>query len=140
MAFTTEAELIQFVKDTMGASFEKVSDDGFTRAVTQASQELHWTLPLDNPQKEFWMVERTKRFVIYILLIESAHKFQYKKISLQQRFQHYYQLLQLMDAQFAKALEDEPSLFDVGTYSNLGSYISAGFSYDFITGEDISNY
>lgn len=137
---STEQEVIEFVKDTMGASFEKVGDAGFSRAVTQASQELHWTLPISDPKKEYWFTERTKRYVIYILLIESAHKFQYKKISLQHRFQHYYQLLQLMDAQFAKALEEEPLLFDVGTYGNLGSYITVGFTYDFVTGEDVSGY
>jgi hypothetical protein len=134
-----ELELVQFVRESMGATYEKVSDDGFKRAATQASQELNWQLPLNDPRKEYWMVERTKRFVIYILLIESAHKFQYKKIYLQHRFQHYIQLLKMMDDEFLRALDTMPDLFDTGTYGELCAYITVGFSYD-ITGNDITNY
>lgn len=130
MSLPDEQTLVKFVKDTMGASYEKVGDDGFKSAVMQASQELRWTLPLNDPKKEFWMVERTKRYVMYILLIESAHKFQYKKISLQHRFQQYIQLIKMMDAQFLKAIEDNPELFDTGTYTILCSYLSSGFAYD----------
>jgi len=134
-----EQELVQFVKDTMGASYEKVSDDGFKRAVLQATQELNWSLPINDPKKEFWIVERTKRFVIYILLVESADKFQYKKIFLQHRFQQYLQLLKLMDEEFLRALETSPELFDTNTYNNLCSYITTGFSYD-MAGNDITPY
>ena len=130
MALTDEAALIEFVKDTMGASYAKVSDDGFKRAVTQAQAELHWALPLSDSFKEFWLVERTKRYITYILLFESAHKFQYKKISLQHRFNHYKQLLELMDNEFLKALEDNPELFDTGTWPNLSFYLTNGFQYD----------
>ena len=137
MALTTEAELITFVKDTMGASYEKVSDDGFKRAVSQAQAELHWLLPLTDSFKEFWLVERTKRFVTYILLFESAHKFQYKKISLQHRFAHYMQLLKMMDDSFKEALENNPDLFDTSVWPNLTFYLTNGFQYD-VDGEDLT--
>lgn len=132
-----EPELIQFVKNTMGASYEKVSDDGFKNACKQAQAELNWSLPINNSFKEFWLTERTKRYVTYILLFESAHKFQYKKINLQHRFKHYFQLLELMDDHFKQAIEDNPTEFDTSTGTQLAIYLSSGFSYD-IDGEDVT--
>ena len=130
MALDTENELVQFVKDMMGASYEKVSDDGFKHAVTQAQAELQWSVPLSNSFQEYWMVERTKRFVTYILLFESAHKFQYKKISLQHRFKHYKDLLEIMDTEFLRAIEDNPENFDTSTGTVLCFYLTNGFQYD----------
>ena len=133
----TESELIQFVKDTMGTSFTKVSEAGFSRAVTQATSELNWSLPCTDSFKQFWLIERTKRYLTYILLFESAHKFQYKKISLQHRFLHYKQLLELMDAEFTKAIEDNPMKFDTSSGTQLAIYLTNGFVYD-SDGEDLT--
>ena len=130
MALVDEQELVAFVKDMMGASYEKVSDDGFKRAVTQAQSELNWSLPLSDSFKEYWMVERTKRYVTHILLFESAHKFQYKKISLQHRFKHYKELLELMDEDFKAAIESNPEKFDTSTGTMLCSYLTNGFQYN----------
>jgi len=130
MALVDEQELISFVKDMMGASSEKVSDDGFKKAVVQAQSELNWSVPLSDPFQEYWMIERTKRFVTYILLFESAHKFQYKKISLQHRFKHYKDLLEMMDAEFLAAIENNPDKFDTSTGSELSIYLTNGFTYD----------
>ncbi len=137
MALNTEQELVSFIQQIMGASYNKLSDDSFKAACKLAQMELHWNLPLVHSDKEYWLIERSKRYVIYILLTESAHKFQYKKIFLQQRFANYLKLLELMDKQFAAALEDSPDLFDTGTWPNLCYYISVGFQYDF-DGEDIT--
>ncbi len=130
-------EVIDFVKSGMGDTSSAVSDSGFTNAVTQALRELHWVLPMNNPQKEYWIIERSKRYVIYTLLIDSAHKFQFKKMYLQHRFQHYIQLIKIMDDNFSKSLEDDPTLFDVGIYPNLTFYITNGFEYNDL-GEDLS--
>ena len=139
MALANEEELVSFVKDVMGASYEKVAHDGFKRAVAQAKAELHWDFPIVDSFKEYWLVERTKRFITYILLFESAHKFQYKKISLQHRFSHYMQLLTMMDEQFKEALENNPDIFDTGTWSNLTFYLTNGFQYD-SDGEDLTYF
>jgi len=139
MALENEEELVSFVKDTMGASYEKVTDDGFKRASSQAQAELHWSLPLNDSFKEYWLVERTKRFVTNILLFESAHKFQYKKISLQHRFAQYIQLIKLMDDEFKAALEDNPDVFDTGVWPNLAFYLTNGFQYD-TDGEDLTYF
>lgn len=142
MALTNEQELISFVKDLMGASYEKVSSNGFQKAYTHASSELRWSIPTSNSFREFWIIERTKRYVTGILLFESAHKFQYKKINLQHRFQQYFKLLEMYDAEFYKAIEDNPMSFDnldIEGISGaiLGSYLTTGFQYD-TDGEDVT--
>lgn len=136
MPILDNTELIALVKPAMGATSAKVLDESFTSAIRVASQELHWTLPLDDPFKECWMVERTKRHAIQILLIESASKFQYKQIYLQHRFQNYLKLIQLLDGLFEKAIEDYPLLFDVGTYDRFVEYIGNSFQYD-IAGREV---
>lgn len=137
MTLQNTTEVINFVKDSMGDTSSAVSDAAMTNAAAQALKELHWTLPITDDSKEYWIIERTKRYVIYTLLIDSAHKFQFKKMYLQHRFQHYIQLIKMMDAEFQKSLENEPNLFDVGTYPNLTFYITNGFEYNEL-GEDAS--
>ena len=131
MTIATVDDLVDIVKNLMGASYNVVSDDGFEQAVQQALDELHWTLPCTDSKKGYWIVERSRRHVIYILLVESAHKFRFKEINLHNRFKHYFDLIKMMDAQFAKAIESNPLLFDCDVYENFGSYITAGFVYDF---------
>lgn len=135
MALTTAADVILFVKKGMGDVSNNVDDDGFSVAVTQALQELNWVLPMDDGQKEFWVIERTKRYVIFNLLIVSANKFQFKKMYLQHRFQQYIKLLAVMDKQFEKAIENSTDLFDMGTYVDVSFYITNGFQYNQL-GED----
>lgn len=129
MALTSKDDIYDVVKTLLGASSDKVTDPGFENAVIQALNELHWGVPIDDAQKEFWIIERSKRYVLAVLLVESAHKFQYKKIYLQHRFAQYFKLIEFMDAEFAKAMENDPTLFDVDTWGNLGDYITNGFNY-----------
>ena len=139
MAISDQEELIEIVKTLMGDSFDRVSDQGFISATTQAEMELGWSYPLADARKCFWLVERARRFTVYVLMVESAHKFQYKQIHLEHRFKHYIQLIEQMDAAFYKALEDFPELFDQidGSYSDFAFYISPGFVYDSL-GRDLT--
>lgn len=137
MAITDKKELVKIVKSLMGASYDKVSDDGFSHAINQACMELHWSPPLTDETQSFWLIERAKRFVIEVLLVESANKFRYKDIHLHNRFAHYIQLIKMQDARFEKAVDEAPQLFDVGSMSNFCVYISNTFVYDDY-GRDIS--
>ena len=135
MAVASREELIQAVKTLMGASFDKVSDEGFNQACMNAEAELGWTYPISDARKSYWMVERAKRHVVYILMVESAHKFQYKQIHIEHRFKHYIQLIERMDQEFAQAIEDFPELFDEMLTSGLGVgvlgiYNGPGYIYD----------
>jgi len=137
MSLRNNSDVIDQVQYGLGAVSDKVGDDGYDQAVVSALSELHWELPLDDSEKERWVIERTKRYVLYILLIESAHKFQFKKLYLQHRFTQYFKLIEFMDKEFANALENNPILFDVSAWGNLTFYITNGFDYDDF-GRDIS--
>jgi len=129
MSIADESALKTMVQNLMGATSSKVSDDGFSQAITNALSELQWSLPLTNSSECYWLIERTKRHVLYILLTESAYKFQYKKIFLHYRFNNYFKLIEKMDKDFLTALDREPTLFDTGTYGFIGDYLTAGFDY-----------
>lgn len=131
MIINSKGYLVDIVKSLMGASYNLVSSVGFEQATQQALDELKWTLPCTDSTKGFWIVERSRRHVIYTLLVESAHKFRFKEIHLHNRFAQYFQLMKMMDGEFAKAIEKNPMLFDCDTYEHFGSYLTNGFVYDF---------
>ena len=139
MPIADRAELLVAVKELMGASFDKVSDEGFDRAGGQAELELRWPYPITDAQREYWQIERCKRHVIYVLYVEAAHKFQYKQIHMEHRHKQYHIMLQKMDEDFSKAIDDNMALFaDIGASWERFSYtVDAGFLYD-DTGRDVT--
>lgn len=139
MAISDLDELVETVQTLMGSTNEKVTTEGYETAAGQAVAELGWSLPLTHEQKCYWLVERAKRHTIYILMVESAYKFQYKQIHLEHRFKHYIQLIQHMDEAFYKAMEMFSELFDgmEGTFVDFAYFIDPGFVYDSL-GRDIS--
>ena len=137
MAIENKKELIDTVQKLMGASYSKVSDDGFLHAVNQAIMELHWDLPETDSIKCYWLIERARRHVISVLVVESANKFRYKDIHLHNRFNQYFKLITFMDDEFKNAIEEYPLLFDIGIHTNLFDYITTGFQYDF-NGNDVT--
>ena len=137
MALTDITDVQDAVNPLLGDTSSRIDFDSLESAITQAMAELHWSFPIDDAQKEYWVIERTKRYALYVLLVESAHKFQFKKIYLQQRFANYFKLIEFMDKEFLKALDSNPTLFDVDTWGNLTFYITNGFNYNSF-GEDES--
>lgn len=138
MSLLDQDELLDAVKNLMGGSFDRVSDRGFEQAAGQAEAELMWSYPLEDARKCFWLVERTRRHVVYVLMVEAAHKFQYKQIHLEHRFKHYIQMIEQMDVSFLQGMEDFPDLFlDMGTYSDFAYYLNPGFVYDSL-GRDLT--
>jgi len=139
MPLGDQDELIISVQTLMGGSSSKLSGDGFISAAGQAEAELGWSYPLSDARKCYWLVERARRHGIYVLMVESAHKFQFKQIHLEHRFKHYIQLVENLDIAFVKALEDFPELFDMidGGYDDFATMINPGFVYDSL-GRDIT--
>jgi hypothetical protein len=111
MVINSTDELIDTLRFKMGTNSDNLTDDGFSVAVDSALLELGWVLPCTHPNKVLWIINRSLRYCIEILLIESAHKFRYDKIFLQNRFSHYQALITKMDDDFRRAIEDNPSLF-----------------------------
>lgn len=117
----------------LGSLASSVGADAFERCSDKTLEELQWAYPVTDPFKSYWIVQRGKRHLIQIFMIESAHKFKYKQIHLNQRFDHYFVLLKNMDEEFLRAIEENPGAFP----SSFGGiafpfYIANTFTYDFL--------
>ena len=132
----TIADLDEFtdkVTIELGSLASSVGADAFESASNKTYEEVQWPYPITDPFKSFWFVERGKRHLIQIFLIESAHKFKYKQISLNQRFDHYLALIKMMDADFLRAIEENPEVFPTPAGGMaFPDYIANTFTYDFV--------
>jgi len=112
-------------------------DNDYENAADDAARETGWTYPVSDNFKIHWMKQRIKRHLLFYLYTESAHKFKYKQINLQHRFDHYDKMLEKLDLAFTAAIEERPDLFAGVSISHLfGTKIDAGFSYESLTGKD----
>ena len=126
-------EFTDKVSIEMGALASKIATDAFESASNKTYNEVQWPYPISDPFKEYWFLERGKRHLLQIFLLESAHKFKYKQIHLNQRFDHYLLLLKKADEDFLQAIEDNPEAFP--TPAGGGSfpdYIANTFTYNFL--------
>ncbi len=103
----------------------------YTLVVDDTLRELNWTLPFTNNFKEFWIIERSKRHLFWLLMTGQTHKFKVKQIHLDQRFKNYEAVIQKMDEDFRQAQEDNPHEFvNVSAVNMFGHVATAGFSSD----------
>jgi len=136
---TTEAELIDKLTLEVKNLDTYLEADDYTNAVSDAQAETGWTLPQDDSLKVLWLKKRSKRHLFFYLYTESAHKFKYKQINLQQRWEHYKEAIKAMDEEFVAFQEDRPDLFgDVEAFHAFGTKIDVGFAYEGQTGKDIT--
>ena len=136
MPIRNQDDLIDYTKNLMGGSSDRVTTDGYEHAANQTEKELSLVYPIEDDTISYWAVERMRRHSMYILMVESAHKFQYKQIHLEHRFKHYIQLIEKMDKEWLAAMEDNPELFGT-TWESFSDYLSPGFVYDAL-GRDIT--
>lgn len=136
MSILTQDDLIDLTTELMGGSSDRISISGYETAAGQTEKELTITYPIVDDMISYWAVERMRRHSIYILMVESAHKFQYKQIHLEHRFKHYIQLIEKMDQEWLEAMDDNPDIFG-STYSDFSFYLDTGFVYDAL-GRDIT--
>ncbi len=114
-----------------------LEDDDYINAAADALRETGWSFDLSSTFQEYWTKQRAKRHLFFYLMTESAAKFKYDQINVQQQFEHYARLIALMDKRFAEVIEDNPDKFEeldgltaIERIGMLGSKIDAGFSYD----------
>ena len=125
-----------------GLSNYLVSVD-YENAVNDAIRETGWALPVVgyNAQQsalvELWLKSRAKRHLFFYLMSESAHKFKYDVIFLNQRFDHYSTIIKQMDDNWNQFINDYPELFITNASDWFGTKVDAGFAYE-ETGEDIT--
>lgn len=136
MAIANLDALLEQVEPLMGTAWTLVDLAGREQAAQQALDELGWALPVTDSRQGYWTIERTKRQMLYILLIQHAERFRYKQIHLQQRFDNYLRLITQADELFAKAIENDlsglfPLDMDLDQFAKYGFlYNPAGFVYD----------
>lgn len=136
----TQAEMIALLKEEVKNLTRYLTDpDDYENATNDAARETGWAFPISGDTKIKWQKERSKRHIFFMLLSESAHKFKYKQISLNQRFDHYLALIKKMDDDWEKAQEDLfAELSGADTFELFGTKIDAGFAYEPQTGRDIT--
>ena len=135
----TKAEMIILATaEVKGLSSYLVSDD-YSNACDDAERDTGWSLPITDSFKILWFKERVKRYLFFYLYTESAHKFKYKQINLQQRFEHYRDLIKYLDEKFQAIMEERPDQFaGVDSYKMFGHKVDAGFAYNPQTGDEIT--
>lgn len=133
MALADIGEFTDRVSIELGSLASKVSVDAFESASNKVIDEVQWNYPITDSFKTFWFLERGKRHLIQIFMIESAHKFKYKQIHLNQRFDHYLLLIKKMDEDFLRAVEENPEAFPTSAGGTpFPDYIKNTFTYDFL--------
>lgn len=135
----TSAEIIILVTAEMkGLSSYLVAND-YSNACSDAERDTGWSLPITDGFKILWFKERVKRYLFFYLLTESAHKFKFKQINLQHRFEHYRDIVKYMDEKFLAIMEERPDQFaGVEPYKMFGHKVDAGFAYNPQTGDELT--
>jgi len=134
----TQTEMIALIQEEVKSLDSYLDSDDYENSCTDASRELGWSFPVSGDFKIHWMKLRAKRWLFFYLWTETAHKFKFKQINLQHRFEHYKELIAKMDADYKEAVEENPTEFaDVSVVHMFGTKVDAGFAYD-STGNDIT--
>lgn len=136
MAISSLSQYQEKVSYAIGDASNILSTEEILSALNRALNELSWSLPVTNQNKEFWLIERGQRHCLDILRSSSAHKFKYKQINLSHRFEHYNTMVDTMDRKFITALDNDPALATTNG-ANLFMYINSGFDYGEL-GEDLT--
>lgn len=137
MSIENSDQLVSKIEMALGSSSSLFVSNQLEFAASQAINELGWSYPIEISKKQYWAVLRGKRHALDLKRTETAHKFKYKQISLNQRFEHYNALIRFMDEEFERAASRDPVLLDVEYKDFFGTYINNGFIYDQY-GNDIS--
>ena len=116
--------ILESLLPKFGVTADSLSEDAYTDAINSALNELGWSVPIDHPLKEYWVLERSVRHSVFILTIEAARKFRYKQIHLQNRFEHYNTILKMLDEKYEKAKKENPELFADSIYVDSDTLLS----------------
>ena len=114
-----------------------LEDVDYKNSVNAALRDTGWSLPTGTDFKTQWLLNRSRRWLLYYLWTESAAKFQVEQIHLEHRFEHYGIIIERMDKEFEEIQTARPDEFaDIDTFHLFGTKVDAGFSYGSLTGRD----
>jgi len=128
----------QKLEKVLGSSSELFTTDDFDIACETALNELGWAYPILGFRESYWVMERTKRHALDLLRTGSAHKFKYKQINLNHRFEHYHKLIESLDRMFLESLDSDPALNGLSAEELFGDYLGNNIQHDSL-GRDISH-
>lgn len=137
----TEQELLTALQTTLKDVYDDMTSTELDRAVAQALSETGWSFPVTREFQKYWIVERATRHALFIRCVSAALDFKYKKISLEQVWEHIWDMIKMMDKAFTEAMKSNPDEFPIevtaDAYKQFGSVIPAGFTYDQL-GRDVT--
>ena len=126
--------LIQEVK---GLSSYLTDPVDYDNGIDTAELET-WSLPVTSSFRIYWLKQRSKRHLFFMLVSETAYEYKVKKFDRNQKFDHFFKLIEKMDQDFLDAQTSNPEEFaDVSDYALFGTKIDAGFRYNGV-GQDIT--
>ena len=135
----TETELKALLAEELKGLSSKFVTADYNNAVDAAERDTGWTLPVTTDFKVKWIIQRAKRHLYSFRRDESADKFKYKQVSLNQRFDNFFKLIKDMDEDFEKAQEEYAFEFaGVDALHTFGTKVDAGFAYEPQTGRDFT--
>lgn len=127
----TADELKEVLALELKSLSSKVDTNDYDNALNNAQRDTGWVCPVTTDFQIQWLKERSKRWLFFFLWSESAHKFKFEQINLQNRFEHYERLIKYMDMQFEAAKAENIAEFaNASAYEMFGTKIEAGFQYD----------
>jgi len=128
----TETDCKDEIESEIGDLASKITlPDDIDNAVSLAVKETGWAFPLSSDFQDYWVKQRSKRHIFFMLCGESAYKFKFKQINLQNRFEHFRALIRQMDQEWNAAKKENPAEFaGVSAVHLFGTVLDAGYSYD----------
>jgi hypothetical protein len=125
------------IEEVKGLSQYLSNPTDYDNALDDASRET-WAFPVSTDFKIYWMKQRAKRHLYFYLASESAHEYKVKRFDRQQKFDHYFKLIEYMDQKFIEAQENNPEEFaSVDAFKMFGTRVRPGFRYDGV-GKDLT--
>ena len=131
----TSGELIIVVEQELKALATNFVAVDYSNAVEDAVRETSYVLPNTNNEQIYWLKQRTKRNMVFMLATGVASSFQVKQIKLDQKFRNLKELYVDMDRVWKEA-QGELGIGVSDVFKLFGSKVDAGFASDELTGED----
>lgn len=137
MSLADLSTLKEYITTALSDLSSRLEDHHIEFAANQALDELCFSLPITNSTRSYWTIQRGKRHALDLLRTAAAFRFKYKQISLNQRFEHLDKIIEKMDTDFQKAMDNDPNLMDLDIDEMFGTYLGNGILTDQF-GNDVS--
>ena len=136
----TKDEFIAEVQTEFGSTLRaEYSSDQFTSAADQAARDTGWAYPVSGDFKISWQKQRMQRHLFAYMMYINARKFKFEQINLQHKFGNFKDLVKMLDEDFRRAMEENPTAFaNTDAWEGFGHVADPGFAYEEQTGRDLS--